>query len=91
MPERITMFHPEAGTIECSPTAARVHERKGWRRAEGARSVSVQAADGSQLATGTVFPPENVATEQDSADTPPNGRPGAAHGTPTTHTLESNP
>lgn len=55
---KVTMFHPEVGTLRCAATAVRVHERSGWMVADDIVAVTVPAAGGGVLTTATVFPPE---------------------------------
>jgi len=64
---RVKMHHPGVGDMECSPSAVKVHQRNGWYVVDGVQSVHVAAADGSQLTTASVFPPETFDDEPDSA------------------------
>lgn len=63
---KVTMFHPEAGTLRCAPSAVRIHQRRGWHIVEAeAETVTLASADGGVLTTGTVFPPETFDDDVD--------------------------
>jgi len=61
----VTMYHPDAGTMECPEKAVRVHLRNGWIVVSGAVPVKIDAPDGGVLTTATVFPPEDFDDEAD--------------------------
>lgn len=63
---RVKMYHPDAGTMECHPSAVAIHERRGWVRVDGIERVELAGADGSPLTTGTVFPPETFDDEPEA-------------------------
>lgn len=65
---KVTMFHPEAGTMQCSPSAVRIHRRSGWEVVDGPEAVTLPAADGGSLTTGTVFPPESFDDDQELSE-----------------------
>lgn len=67
---KVRMYHPDAGTLECSPRAAKVHAKAGWIPADGVSGVTVPAADGKPLTSGTVFPPETFDDLADPGDDP---------------------
>lgn len=62
---KVTMFHPEAGTLRCAPSAVRIHQRRGWHIEAEAETVTLASAGGGVLTTGTVFPPETFDDDVD--------------------------
>lgn len=80
---RVKMHHPAVGIMECSAAAVTVHQRNGWRPVEGAHTVTVAAADGSPLTTGTVFPPETFDDDEPDSTVESASEPGAEASTTT--------
>lgn len=62
MADRITLFHPKAGTLECDESAVRVHERNGWSR----KAPTAAKPPKAKAVEAPTNPPANQADHKES-------------------------